>query len=142
MRKVLIAASILALAACSQPAEQEPAAPAETATPEAAEPLAADGQPTAGLYKVTAADGTVFNEDVKADGTYVQTDADGTVIETGTWTQPSPDRYCTIVDAAYVTEDNPADEKCNTESIGDDGVWVSTNAEGETATVEREPAAE
>ena len=81
--------------------------------------------------------GDVFTEELKPDGTYIQTDADGTVVETGRWVQKSPQDYCWTVDEQYREEGDTGAEKCNTEAVGADGVWTSTNADGETATVER-----
>ena len=127
MKKIMLVAAIAMIAACS-----EPEAPAEdTATVDTAEPaavMAADGQPPAGQYKVTTSDGKVYMEDLKEDGTYTSTDEDGNV-QTGTWEQKSPDVYC-------YTE-GEAEQICNTETVGDDGVWTSTNPEGKTAIVER-----
>lgn len=139
MRKYLLVASIAILAACSQGANDETAAEPTmaAATEEPAPVMAADGQAAPGLYKVTLEDGTVFTEDVKPDGTYVQTDADGKVVETGTWEQKSPEEYCYTVDAEYLEEGATPQQQCNAEQIGADGVWTSTNPEGKTATVER-----
>ena len=83
------------------------------------------------MYKVTTAEGVEFMEDVKADGTYSQTDKDGKVVETGKWVQKSPTEYCTTADT------DGAVEKCNVEGIDAAGVWTSKNAEGQVATVER-----
>lgn len=131
MKALIIVAAAATLAGCSQ-SETAPAPEAAEATEAAvAEPMAADGKPSAGMYKVTTADGEVFMEDVKADGTYVQTDKDGNVVETGKWVQKSPTEYCSTKD------EEGAVEKCNVEGIDAAGVWTSTNAEGKTATVER-----
>jgi hypothetical protein len=131
MKRLFALPVILALAACSQ---SEPA-PAPEETPEAAEvaqaePLAADGLATPGMYKITAEDGTVFMENVKPDGTYEQT-KDGEVVETGKWEQKDPATYC------YTKDEEGAQQICNTEAIGADGVWTSTNPDGRTSTVER-----
>ena len=133
MKKIVAFAVMASLAACTQPApEPETDATEAAATPEpAAGPLAADGKASAGKYKITTAEGEVFMEDVKADGTYVQTDKDGKVVETGRWVQKSPTEYCTTVD------EEGAVERCNVEGIDAAGVWTSRNAEGEVATVER-----
>lgn len=135
MKKLICMASALALAACSQPEETE-AEPVETPVVEEVGPTAADGNPSAGMYRVTTEAGDVYMEEVKPDGTYVTT-KDGEVTETGSWNQPSPDQYCTTVDAEYVEEGDDGSEKCNTEQIGEDGVWTSVNGKGETAIVER-----
>ncbi len=138
MKEWIFVASLAVLAGCSQAEDGEATAePAEVAVAEPAPALAADGRPAPGNYRITTAEGMVFMEEVKPDGTYIQTDEDGQVVETGLWDQRSPEQYCYTVDAAYVDEDTPADQQCNTEQVGDDGVWSTTNPEGETATVER-----
>jgi hypothetical protein len=134
MRKIILIAAVAALAACSksEPApEATDAATAPEATPAAAaEPLAADGKSSVGTFKVTTSDGTVVMEEVKADGTYVDT-VDGKVVETGKWNQKSPEQYC------FTKDEEGATEKCNTEGVDAKGVWTSTNAEGKTSTVVR-----
>ncbi len=138
MKKLIVFASAAILAGCSQTADDETVAETpETTAPEPAPMLAADGQPAPGMYKVTTEEGEVFTEEVKPDGTYVQTDAEGNVVETGLWEQKSPEQYCTIVDEEYREEGDTGEQKCNTEGIGADGVWTSTNADGKTAIVER-----
>ena len=129
MKRIMLVAALATVAACSR-SEPAPEATEEAAAP-ATQPLAADGQPTPGTYRITTSDGTVFMEEVKADGTYVQTDADGTVVETGRWVQKSPEQYC------YTKDEEGAVEECNTETVSEAGVWTSTNPEGEVATVER-----
>jgi hypothetical protein len=132
MKRIVIVAALATLAACQQEAAPAPEAAEEVAAaPATAEVMAADGKSPVGKYQVTTADGQVFMEDAKADGTYVQTDKDGKVVETGKWVQKSPTQYCTTKDEEGATE------KCNTEGIDADGVWTSTNSEGKTATVVR-----
>lgn len=135
MRNSILFVTLALLAGCSgaeqQDASTDAAATPDTAIAEPAAPLAADGQPTPGIYKITASDGKVFTEEVKPDGTYVQTDAEGTVVETGKWNQKSPGQYC------YTADKEGATEECNAEAVGADGVWTSTDDEGNTAKVER-----
>ena len=134
MKRIVLIAALAAVAACTETETAEaPEATEEVAAApvEAAQPLAADGQPAPGMYRITLADGTVFMEDVKADGTYVQTDAEGKVVETGRWNQKSPEQYC------YTKDEEGAVEECNTEAVDASGAWTSTNAEGEVAKVER-----
>ncbi|QPC99419.1 MULTISPECIES: hypothetical protein [Qipengyuania] len=135
MKKIVLVAALAAISACSQPAEAPDEAataePAAEATP--AEAMAADGGPGYGKFKITQEDGTVLTDDVKADGTYSTTDADGKVVETGTWVQ-KPGEYC-----ATKSEEG-AVEECYPEKIDENGVWVSSNPKtGKSVTVERLP---
>ena len=136
MKKLLIVASALAITACSQAEDADADAMADDTTAEAAAPIAADGNPTPGMYKVTDSDGQVYMENVKADGTY-ETTKDGELYRTGRWEQPSPEQYCSATDEEYREEDDDGSMGCSTEQIGEDGVWTSVNDEGETVTVER-----
>lgn len=134
MKKLIAMAALASLAACSQPAPEPETAATEAAAPAATETVAttaADGKSSVGMFKVTTSEGIEFMEDVKADGTYSQTDKDGKVVETGKWVQKSPTEYCTTADT------EGAVEKCNVEGVDAAGVWTSKNAEGEVATVER-----
>jgi hypothetical protein len=130
MKKLIVLAAIAALSACSKPAPEaeataEPAAATEAVTAN----IAADGKSSVGKYKITAKDGKVYMEEDKADGTYVGME-NGKVVETGKWTQPNPNTFCTIKDA------KDAKEECNEEKI-ENGVWTTKNAKGEVSTVER-----
>ena len=133
MKKIVLVAALATLAACSK----QDAAPAADATEQAAaiaapavQTLAADGKPSTGTFKVTTADGKVIMEEVKADGTYVDTQ-DGKVTETGKWVQKSPETYC------YTKDEAGAKERCGTEKVDDKGVWTSVSPDGKTATVVR-----
>ncbi len=133
MKKIVLVAALATLAACSKP----DAAPAADATEQAAAivapaaaTVAADGKPSTGTFKITTADGKVYTEEDKADGTYVET-MDGKVTETGKWVQKSPELFCTTKDEAG------AKERCGTEKVDDKGVWTSVNPDGKTVTVER-----
>lgn len=137
MKKLIFVASAAILASCSPAAEEEVDVVADDVVAEAPAPsMAADGQPPAGKYRVTSSEGEVFEEELLPDGTYVSTQ-NGEVVETGTWDQKTPNEYCYTVDAEYVEEGETGGERCNTEQVGDDGVWTSTNPDGETAVVER-----
>ena len=72
--------------------------------------------------ETVAAPVEVSNED----GTFTHTDAAGEVT-TGTWTEAEPGKFCETVDGT---------ERCSTETMVD-GVWTSTNADGEVSTIER-----
>ena len=135
MKRIVFVALMASVAACSQPAPA-PEATAEAKTAEAApaaaaESLAADGKPTVGKYQVTRADGTVMTDDVRADGTYVTTMADGTT-ETGKWEQKGPNLYCGTQDK------QGAKQKCYEEKVDDKGIYTSKDPEtGEVSMVVR-----
>lgn len=128
MRKLIAVAALAVVAACSQEAATEADAPEEVAEAPAAA-MAADGGTPYGSFKVTLADGSVLTEEVHEDGTYISTSASGEQRK-GTWVQKG-DQYCTT------SNDEGATERCHTESINDEGVWISTDPDGETATIQR-----
>lgn len=133
MRKIILVAALAMVAACNKAeAPVEPAATEEPATEEVS--LAVDGLPSVGVYNVTMADGTKSTFEAKEDGTYIATDADGKVTETGKWRQESQAVWCETPDAEGATE------KCFDEKM-EDGVYKSTNREtGETSTITRPKA--
>lgn len=111
------AAGTLALAACSEPAETPAETVVETEAAEAA-PMAVDGQPVAGDYTVTAADGSTMSVTLTEDGKATYTNADGEV-STGTYTGGTAEEpYC-------VTSDESGNQACYAQSMVD-GVWTST----------------
>lgn len=124
--------AVFALAACGEAEPEEPLVEEEIAVEEPVPQMAmaADGMPTPGVYEVTLANGDVWTETLNADGTYTSAGPDGE-IESGTWRQESPERYCTI-------EEGASEETCYSETVTEDGVWTSTE-EGteETSTVVR-----
>ena len=134
-----VAALSVAAAGCSQetaePETEATMAAEAPATPEMV--MAADGQPTPGMYRITAEDGSILMEDLKADGTFVETTEAGEVTQTGRWVQKSPEQFCTTIDEQYVSEESPGGEQCHTEAVDADGTCTSTNPRGETVTVER-----
>ena len=131
MKHLVLVAALAAVSACSEaPAPAEPAAVEEPAEAAPATTLAADGGPSTGMFKITLADGKVYTEEVRPDGTYTSTSPDGE-IETGKWVQKSPNEYCTTKDEEGATE------VCHKETVGEDGVWTSVDPDGETGTVER-----
>jgi hypothetical protein len=133
MKRIMLVAALATVAACNQ-SEPAPAPEAANEAAAAAEPaaavLAADGQSATGTYKVTTAEGEVVMEEVRADGTYVDT-VDGKVVETGRWVQKSPEQYC------YTKDEEGATEVCNVEKVDANGVWTSTGPDGKVAKVER-----
>lgn len=127
MKKLVIAASILALAACAKPAEEAAPAAEETAAPAANE--------GAGTFEVTYADGSVGSVTTTEDGKFTATLGDqsgaGTVTETD-------GKIC--FDAEGDDPEQPT--RCWTNSeVGADGSWTSTADDGEVVTVRRVEAA-
>lgn len=82
MKKFLVAASCVALAACGSNEAEAPVEPIETA--ETTLDSTATGN-VAGTYEVKLADGSVTMQTINADDTYVDTTPDGTRIGGGTW---------------------------------------------------------
>lgn len=133
MKKIVLVTALATLAACSKP-DAEPAGEATdqvtaSAAPRA-ETVAADGKSSSGTFKVTTADGKVYIEQDKPDGTYVET-LDGKVTETGRWEQKSLELFCKITDEAE------AKELCSVEKVDAKGIWTSRSPEGKIARVER-----
>ena len=133
MKKLLIAASILTLAACAEPAQQEEA-PVDTAEAEAPTPTVANGSPP-GTYEATAADGTVVTTVINADGTYSDSASDGTVLAEGNWA---------VVDGktCFTPSGEGSATMCFTESEpAEDGSFIATPDEGDPVTVRPAAAA-
>ncbi|MGN3973839.1 hypothetical protein [Tsuneonella sp. SYSU-LHT278] len=134
MKKFVAATALVALAACSQPAPEPEAdaAATEAAAPEAmTNTLAADGKPSHGKFEVTMPDGQKIVANVKPDGTYEVTDASGTVVDTGTWEQKSPNQYC------ETSSKEGSTQVCYNEEVVD-GVYQSTDPKtGKVSTVVR-----
>jgi len=129
MRKIALIAAFAAVSACSQ-ADVEPEAEAtEEVATETAEPVALDGKPSAGSYTVTAADGTSITQEVRADGTFLNTAGEDT--EGGTWEQKSPEVFCTTSDV------EGAEQQCSSEAMSEDAVWQSVDSDGNISVVER-----
>ncbi len=86
MKRIILAVFVgSALAACgsgeADNTEADPRALDASATDTAA---ASD---VTGTYEVTTSDGTVIRQTINSDGTYIDTAADGTVNERGSWYQ-------------------------------------------------------
>lgn len=124
MRKFLIVALAgAALAACQQqPAEE--ATPTETA----AAPVTANGSPV-GMYDATAKDGTVSSTELRADGSYTDTDASGKVTAEGTWA-------VTDGKTCFSPTTEGAEAMCYTETApAEDGSFTATPDSGDAITV-------
>ncbi len=80
MKKLVLMAVVATLAACSQKAEQA-AAPAEPAAAPAPAPAPALDPSVVGAYNVKLADGSMGKTVINADGSYVDTDAQGKEIK-------------------------------------------------------------
>lgn len=94
--------------------------------------LAADGQPAEGFYRAVDETGFVLIEELRNDGTYVFTDADGKLIEEGTYVQKTPQLPC------FTPKAEGAVEKCHLDEIGEDGVWRTTDPDtGIVSVIER-----
>jgi hypothetical protein len=129
MKKLALLAAVAALSACSQKAEEAPAA-TDTAMAEAT-PMA-DASVTPGTYDVKMADGTMGKTVINADGTYVDTDKDGKEIK-GTFARKDG-KDC-------FDPEGDAPEACWTVTPpGADGSFTATTPDGKT-TVTVTPAA-
>ena len=137
MRRLILALlPLTVLAACSS----EPAEEAVTEEPVTAEPAvvaAANGSPP-GEYEATAADGSVTTTVLNADGTYTDTDAEGTVVAEGSWA---------VIDGktCFTPTTEGVDPMCYTETApAADGSFTATPDEGDPVTVRpaAAPAAE
>ena len=127
-----VISSVLALSACSQaeaPAEEE-------ATVEEAAPVTvANGSP-AGTFIATAADGSEMTAILNADGTYIDKDSEGNVIEEGTWA-------VTDGKTCFSPTTEGAKAMCFTETApAEDGSFTATPDEGDPVTVRPAPAEE
>ena len=92
MKRLIVVAGLAgALAACGGTAEEAD----DTAAPDSAE-VTPEPAPTssAGTYEVTLADGTAYTSVLSVDGTYQDTDAGGTVTESGTWEDRDDGNTC------------------------------------------------
>lgn len=131
MQKFIVLITIVMLAACTPATEQAAETPEIEVQPSPA-PTAADGGPSAGLYRATDASGSVLIEELKPDGTYIFTNEARTVLEQGQWVQKSPAELC------FTANTKAAPETCYREEVRPDGIWVSTRAgTQDTATIER-----
>lgn len=134
MKKIVVAASAFALAACgSNDAE---VAETEIATDQSAEATEVDStSPLVGSYGGESDDGEAWMSTLNADGTYQDVVA-GEVTETGSWTHED-DQLCFNPDVEEGTE---SEQTCLTlVSINDDGSLLMSDAEGIEVTVPRLP---
>lgn len=124
MKKLILIASCVSLAACSQgdaPAEADKEMmAADTTTEDTLE----------GTYEATGADGVSSVTTVDAEGNYTVS-VDGAEVEAGT-----------VVETATQTCFNSAEEgsapKCWTDGEpAEDGSWVATSDDGETMTIKK-----
>ena len=122
MRKLILAASIVALAACSQEPAEEPVVEEEVVEP------AATSAPPPGDYLVVYDDGREQPFTMNADGSWSSQDAEGAATA-GTWTD-TDGKTC------FVTDPPSEDDSCWTNSAAAaDGSFSSTSDAGVTVTV-------
>ncbi|MEM6584923.1 MAG: hypothetical protein AAF692_04145 [Pseudomonadota bacterium] len=94
--------------------------------------MAADGKPAEGFYRAVDETGFVLIEELREDGTYLFTDADGNFIEEGTYVQKTPQLPC------FTPNAREAVEKCYFDEIGADGIWRTTDPDtGVVSVIER-----
>lgn len=132
MRKLVVLAGALALAACGgsdNAAEADAPAEVEATTPAADDPLV-------GNFGGVTEDGKAWTSAMNADGTYQDT-LDGEVAETGTWTHEG-DQVC-FAPAAEEGEAAAASSCLTLLNVNDDGSLLMTDAEGNETTVPRLP---
>lgn len=129
MNKLVLIAVLTALSACSQKPEQA-AAPAEPAAAPAPAPAPAVDPSLVGTYDVKLADGSMGKTVINADGTYVDTDAQGKEIK-GTFSR-NGNQDC-------FDPEGDAPVECWTSSPpAADGTFTSTSPDGKsTVTVSR-----
>ncbi len=120
MKKLVLLASVAALAACNQkPAEEAAPATDASATATTALAMEIDGKPMAGTFEIASSDGKrTMTQTVNDDGTVVSVEGDKTT--KGTWTSTGPGHFC-------ITNEGETDASCYTETIGADGTMTSTN---------------
>lgn len=125
MKKLIILAGCVALAACSKGE-----APAETETEAAAATPAAAEDSMAGTYEATAADGSKSMTVMNADGSYTETAADGSVT-TGTISMVKGQ-------SCFNSSEEGSAPECWTDGEpAEDGSWVSTNDDGVQVTIRK-----
>ncbi len=129
MKKLIILASTLALAACG--GANDDAAVDDVVVADDTVVASEDTTGVAGTYQMTQADGTIVTQTVNADGTYVDTAADGTELQRGTWR--------TEGEALCFDDTGPAVETCMTGGeVSEDGSFRAIGADGqETGTIVR-----
>lgn len=100
----------------------------ESVIEEPAVPTVANGSPP-GTYTATAADGSVMTTVINADGTYTDTDAEGTLVAEGSWA---------VVDGktCFTPTTEGVTAMCFSESEpAEDGSFTATPDEGDPVTV-------
>jgi hypothetical protein len=131
MRRLLLAASIAALAACAKPAPEPAAEETPAATETDAAMTTANGS-APGMYEVTMKDGSTGSSELRGDGTYSDMDGDGKVVASGTWA---------VKDGKSCFTPDGGKELCWTESApAEDGSFTATPDEGDAVTVKPKPA--
>ena len=133
MKKYLIIAACGALAACGSNEAEEPTDTLDTTVgtqPEVGTTDTASAGQMDGSYEMTMSDGTVVRQQINADGTYVDTDLQGTELARGTWRQQGG-QLC------YDAEGSEPEECWTGGTPGADGSFEATSPSGETMTIRR-----
>ncbi len=124
MKRIIVLAAVVALAACSQAETDTSAdtAPDETAMTEP-EMLAVDGGPLAGTYVATAGDGSSVTQSMTEDGKVTNT-VDGEVVASGTYKMGDDNS-----NVCFTYTEGEFPDGCF--NVGDvvDGKWTATNTE-------------
>jgi hypothetical protein len=120
---MVLLAAVAALSACSEKAEDPAATEDTTAAPMPAETTAA-ATTAPGTYDVKLADGTMGTTVINADGTYVDTDAQGKEVR-GTFASKDG-KDC------FDPEGDDPEECWTVTAPGPDGSFTATAADGTT----------
>lgn len=131
MKKLIACAGVLALAACSQPAETEAEPEAPVEEPVA---MAVDGGTLAGAYSSIGADGTEALWTLAADGTFTLETAGADPV-TGTFTNTDTETGATF--CADPAGDEVGEICYAISTPGEDGSWTATDPAGNVLAVTR-----
>ena len=132
MKKLIVIAGALALAACGNDAETPAEADTTAAETGATTNTAAfDEYGSAGTYGGTTEDGTSWSSVLNEDGTFEDTEA-GETIRTGTWSDDPVKGTC------FVPEGETAEECYQMGDVGEDGTVVVTGPDGAEFTMQKQ----
>lgn len=131
MRKYLLLAAPLALAACSDDAAEAPMVEEEAMVEEDVAAMTTANGTLPGTHDVTGPDGIITAATLNPDGTHSTVDADDNVLEEGTWSVV--DGKTCFTNSLDVDQEEPM---CWEETApGEDGSFTATNEDGVEITV-------